>query len=67
VQDKKTRDPGLGLVAMKERAELLRGRFSVEKATGGGTVVKLHLPLPQEEGQAYLTQQRQEAQTASHD
>ena len=52
---------------MKERAELLRGTLSVEKAPGGGTVVKLHLPLPQEEGQAYLTQQRQEAQTTTHD
>ena len=67
VQDRKAREPGLGLVAMKERAELLRGSLSVEKASGGGTVVKLHLPLPQEEGQAYLTQQRQEAQTATHD
>jgi len=35
---------GLGLVAMRERAELLGGRISFEAAPGGGTVVKLKVP-----------------------
>ena len=35
---------GLGLVAMRERAELLRGTIRFEPAPGGGTVVKLEVP-----------------------
>jgi two-component system sensor histidine kinase DegS len=58
---------GLGLVAMKERAELMRGEVTVSNAAGGGTLVMLRIPLPQEEGQAYLTQGKREAQVATHD
>ena len=35
---------GLGLVAMRERAELLGGSIHFEPAPGGGTVVKLEVP-----------------------
>ena len=35
---------GLGLVAMRERAELLGGSVRFEAAPGGGTVVKLKVP-----------------------
>lgn len=35
---------GLGLVAMRERAELLGGSIRFEPAPGGGTVVKLEVP-----------------------
>ncbi len=35
---------GLGLVAMRERAELLGGSIRFEPAPGGGTVVKLDVP-----------------------
>jgi signal transduction histidine kinase len=35
---------GLGLVAMRERAELLGGSIRFEPATGGGTIVKLEVP-----------------------
>jgi signal transduction histidine kinase len=35
---------GLGLVAMRERAELLGGRIRFEAAPGGGTIVKLEVP-----------------------
>jgi signal transduction histidine kinase len=35
---------GLGLVAMRERAELLGGTIRFEPAPGGGTVVKLEVP-----------------------
>jgi signal transduction histidine kinase len=35
---------GLGLVAMRERAELLGGRIQFEPAPGGGTIVKLEVP-----------------------
>jgi signal transduction histidine kinase len=37
--------PGhLGLVAMRERAELSGGRLSIERGPGEGTLVQLHLP-----------------------
>jgi signal transduction histidine kinase len=67
VQDRRSRPSGLGLIAMQERAELLKGSLHVSNDTGGGTVVSLGLPLPQEEGQAYLTQNNQESQIAAHD
>jgi signal transduction histidine kinase len=35
---------GLGLVAMRERAQLLGGSIRFEPAAGGGTVVKLDVP-----------------------
>ena len=35
---------GLGLVAMRERAELLGGQIRFESPPGGGTVVKLEVP-----------------------
>jgi signal transduction histidine kinase len=35
---------GLGMVAMRERAELLGGRISFETPAGGGTVVRLSVP-----------------------
>jgi signal transduction histidine kinase len=35
---------GLGLVAMRERAELLGGTLSFENPEGGGTIVKLGVP-----------------------
>jgi signal transduction histidine kinase len=61
VQDRRTGKLGLGLIAMRERAELLHGTLDVKKASDAGTVVTLRLPLPQEEGSAYLTGQEQEA------
>ena len=36
---------GLGLVAMRERADLLNAWLKVEKANGGGTIVTLDVPL----------------------
>jgi signal transduction histidine kinase len=65
--DKRHQPVGLGLVAMKERAELMRGEVTISNAPGGGTLVMLRIPLPQEEGQAYLTQGKREAQVATHD
>lgn len=43
---------GIGLVAMRERAELLRGQIEIVSPPGGGTVVKLSVPREQmdEEG-----------------
>ena len=35
---------GLGLVAMRERAELLAGSLTFETPAGGGTIVRLRIP-----------------------
>jgi signal transduction histidine kinase len=39
------RNGGLGLIAMRERAELLHGRISFHRPAGGGTLVMLEVPL----------------------
>lgn len=67
VQDRRNGKPGLGLIAMKERAELLRGSLEVGQAPGEGTLVTLQIPLPQEEGPAYLTGQEREHTIATND
>lgn len=40
-----TRKLGVGLTAMRERAELIGGLLSVNSSAGGGTTVRLALPL----------------------
>jgi signal transduction histidine kinase len=40
--------PGVGLRSMRERAEELGGRLELAAATGGGTVVRVRLPLVKE-------------------
>jgi signal transduction histidine kinase len=67
VQDRRNRSSGLGLVAMRERAELLNGSLDISKDPGGGTLVSLSLPLPRDEGQTYLTQDKPDTQIATHD
>ncbi|MBI5285896.1 MAG: sensor histidine kinase [Chloroflexi bacterium] len=37
---------GLGLMGMKERAALLGGRFEVASQPGGGTSIRVSIPLP---------------------
>ncbi len=36
---------GIGMTAMRERAELLRGTFAVSRASEGGALVRLDVPL----------------------
>ena len=60
VQDRKNQLPGLGLVAMQERAELLAGFLTVLPDPAGGTVVTLDIPLPQPEspeGEAFIPEE----------
>jgi signal transduction histidine kinase len=42
-------DQCLGLMGMKERANLLGGRFVVESAPGEGTTIRVKIPLNEEE------------------
>ena len=43
---------GIGLVAMRERAELLRGRLEFLKPAEGGTLVRLKVPFEKSEAHA---------------
>jgi signal transduction histidine kinase len=67
VQDRRSKAPGLGLVAMQERAELLSGNLHFSKNGAAGTLVALQIPLPQEEGESYLSQQKSESQVTTDD
>jgi signal transduction histidine kinase len=40
-----TREDGLGLVGMRERLELIDGRFDVESSRGAGTTIVAEVPL----------------------
>ena len=40
----------LGILGMRERAELLNGRFDLESTPGGGTEVRVAIPLSEVEG-----------------
>ena len=46
---KKTQSAGLGLIAMRERAELLNGKFEITSAPGAGTRVSILMPLKQDD------------------
>jgi signal transduction histidine kinase len=43
---------GIGLVAMRERAELLAGKLEFVKPAEGGTLVRLTVPLERPDGVA---------------
>ncbi len=43
---------GLGLVAMRERAELVGGTIEFPRPDEGGTLVRLRVPLEEPDGQA---------------
>jgi signal transduction histidine kinase len=59
VPDQKHKKPGLGLIAMQERAELMGGTLKVRPAPDGGTAVTLTIPLsqPDTSGDTELTPQ----------
>ena len=45
----KTREAGLGLIAMRERAELLAGKLDLTSSPDSGTTVTLWMPVKQEQ------------------
>ena len=55
VQSSKSR-PGLGLIAMRERAELLSAKLNISSVPNGGTTVSLTMPLHQEDFASEATQ-----------
>ena len=44
----KQRPRGLGLLGMKERVELFNGSFTIRSHSGGGTEIRIKVPLEQE-------------------
>ncbi len=46
---KKGAQPGLGLIAMRERAEILCGKLQIRSAPEAGTTVSLSMPLRQDD------------------
>ena len=46
------RQAGIGLVAMRERAELIGGTLSISRPATGGTLVRLKIPREKAEGHA---------------
>jgi two-component system sensor histidine kinase DegS len=44
--------PGMGLVSMRERAEMVKGSVEFLDRTGGGALVRLTVPLTPEEAHA---------------
>jgi signal transduction histidine kinase len=49
IPSKKNAKPGLGLIAMRERAELLCAKLAITSVPNAGTTVSLELPLGQED------------------
>ncbi len=47
VSERKTERGTLGLVSMKERANLVQGNLEVESKLGMGTSVRARIPLPE--------------------
>jgi len=45
ISDRLTSGRGLGLIGMRERAQTLRGTFSIRERDGGGTILAVTLPL----------------------
>jgi signal transduction histidine kinase len=43
---------GLGLIAMRERAELLGGRLALLRPPAGGTLVSLEVPIGEEDSRS---------------
>jgi len=66
-RDRKSHVPGLGMVAMQERAEMLFGQLTVKRDPAGGTVVTLNIPLPQPDSPEGEELAPQETASQQHD
>jgi len=44
--DSQAKSRGMGMIAMRERAQLLSGKIEFLRPESGGTLVRLHVPLP---------------------
>lgn len=55
---RKGAEPGLGMIAMRERAELVGGTLKIDSAANSGTTVSLSMPLLPEEGLGQIDRER---------
>ncbi len=55
--------PGLGLIAMRERAEILCGDLKVSSVPSGGTTVSLTIPLQQQDPEIFEKEHTEEVVT----
>ena len=51
VEDKKTRNKGIGLIGMQERAALIGGALEIESAPNKGTTIFVRVPISPDEGE----------------
>jgi len=55
---KKGSEPGLGLIAMRERASIIGGQLKIESSPNGGTTVSVAVPFAAEEAASNITQEQ---------
>jgi signal transduction histidine kinase len=59
VYSRKSKKPGLGLIAMHERAELLAGKLNISSSAKAGTTISLAMPLRQEDQASEMTEEEE--------
>jgi len=65
-QARKGAKPGLGLIAMRERADLLSGNLKITSAANAGTTVSLVMPLHQEDQVSETVEDESIGEVISH-
>lgn len=61
---KKGSEPGLGLVAMRERASIVGGELRIDSVPNGGTTVSVAVPFPREEAPGNTAQDQRIGEVA---
>jgi len=61
---KKGANPGLGLIAMRERASIVGGHLKIDSAPNSGTTVSVSVPFPSEEALSNTTQNQKIGEVA---
>jgi signal transduction histidine kinase len=61
---KKGTEPGLGLIAMRERASIIGGQLKIESSPNEGTTVSVAVPFPGEEALSSITQKQRIGEVA---
>src|SRR5947209_1236827 len=61
---KKGTEPGLGLIAMRERASIVGGQLRIDSVPNGGTTVSVEVPFHAEEGFSTSTQDQRIGEVA---
>jgi signal transduction histidine kinase len=62
-QSKKPNQRGLGLIAMRERAELLGGKLDIQSEEGEGTTLTLEIPIDRTKGVLKTAEEERQEET----